>query len=113
VLVRGFIAAQWKEVPELLIMISNVDVVPDASAESGAGVLLPWGVGTAKPASAGVAAVAFPVPVQAAGMFGPALAGAWQDQSFGPQDLIATYAHKTRIAADSGELGLQPAREPV
>lgn len=96
----------------MLIMISNVDVVPDARAESGAGVLQ-WSVGAAKPASTGVVAVAFPAAAQAAGMVGPALAGIRQRKPFGSQDLIATYAHKTRIAVDNGELGPQPAREPV
>lgn len=96
----------------MLNMISNVDVVPDACAEPGAGVLQ-WGVGTAKPASTGVVAVAFPAAAQAAGNFGPTLAGIRQRKPFGPQDLIATYAHKTRIAVDNGELGPQPAREPV
>lgn len=97
----------------MLTMIPNVDVVPDACAESGAGAFLNWGVGTAKPVITGAAAVVFPAASKAAGTFGPVPAGIRQEQPDGPQDLNATYAHKTRIAASSGELGPQPAREPV
>ncbi|HEY2553053.1 MAG TPA: hypothetical protein VGI64_21000 [Streptosporangiaceae bacterium] len=96
----------------MLTMIANVGVVPDARAESGAGVLLSWGVGAAKPVTAGAAAVVCPAAAKAAGPFGPVTAGIRQEQPDGQKDLNATYAHKTRIAASSGELGPQPAREP-